>query len=929
MKYIFNTIILATTIIVIGTLVNYAPDASTVSPQVQNEEKEKSGFLGRSEYFKNMLKDPETGLIPRGIRSSELNHAETLPTTDDLRFKQSSNFDFTEIGPNDVGGRTRALAVDVSNSNIIIAGGVSGGIWKSTDAGQSWSLKSRPDQIPHVTSLAQDPRPGNTNTWYYSTGEFSGNSADGPNGSAFYNGRGIYKSTDNGETWDIIPSTDVGDLNSFDSPYDYVSKIVVNPVTGTVYFAGNFSGIYRSTDGLNFASSLGPNDHTWSDIAAATDGTLYATLSDNQNGAINTPGLYRSTDDGLNWNRIPEVILPAGFGRSTLAVSPSNKDIVYIFYADVNNSAGIYYADILNPANNENRTQNIPDYGDPVGDLDLQGQYNMVSIVKPDDPDHIVVGGTNAFRSTDGFGSVPSTEVGWVGGYSRTNNISQYDEHHPDQHVMFYDPSNPNRLYSGHDGGISVTENSTQVPLVWTDLNNGYNVTQFYHVSIHPDAGDVRIMGGTQDNGTPFFRFDTDGVSSASNDASSGDGAFSALRNSFGIVSSQNGVAFKWEYQPNGDLQQANGAGIFTRVDPQGCVSSNDPAVDQRNFIHPFVVDYGNENVMFFPCQSRLYRNTDLTSIPDFDQDPATEGWAQVANFSLDGREISSIEVSQTNPSNVLYVAGFGNGTTPVIKRLDNATVGTGSVDISIAELPADAYINDLAVNPKNGAELIAVISNYGVESVFYSNDSGSNWTSIEGNLAGISPNQEGPSARTAAIAQIDDQNKKYFVGTSTGLYSTTLLDGNNTIWVRESSDIVGLSLVSSLEYRSADNVLAIATHGRGIFLGELTGAVSNEEDMADIPMSFGLDQNYPNPFNPSTNIQFSLSQHGQVTLTIYDLNGRKVSELINNESYSSGTHSVNFNATNLASGMYIYNIRAISPGGISFTQSRTMTLIK
>lgn len=926
MKNFYILSIIAVSLLLVGTVTMYIFNNEPDSALMQLEEKEKAGFLGRTEYFHQMLKDPATGKIPRGIRSLELNHAEFLPTTDDFKGKRVTDFAFTEVGPNDVGGRTRALAVDVSNSNVIVAGGVSGGIWKSTDGGQSWSLKTATDQHPSVTSLAQDPRPGNTNIWYYSTGEFTGNSADASNGSAFFNGKGIYKSTDNAETWSMLPSTDVGALNDFDTPYDYVSRIIVNPTTGSVFLASHYFGLYRSTDGENFTPNFAPSDHSWLDIAAAPDGTLYATLSDDQNDATNTPGLYRSTDDGDTWNHVSEAVLPAGFGRTTLAVSPSNSDIVYVFYALLNNStgqheAGIYYADISNPGNNQDRTANIPDYGEPVGNLDLQGQYNMVSIVKPNDPDHLVVGGTNAFRSTDGFASSPSENVGWVGGYSSVNNISSYDEHHPDQHIMFYDPNDPSRLFSGHDGGVSVAENADQVPLVWTDLNNGYNVTQFYHISIHPGAGDDRILGGTQDNGTPFFRFNTVGESSASIDVSTGDGSFGALRYTFGVVSSQNGVVFKWDYVENGDLQDQDGNGTFTRLDPQACVSSSDPSVGERKFIHPFIVDYNDENVMYFPCKDRLYRNTNISAVPDFDQEPATEEWEQVSDFSLDGREISSIQVSQSNPTDVLYVAGSEIGLTPVIKRLDNATVGTGGVDISIPAIPADSYINDIAVNPKNGSEIMAVVSNYGVVSVYYSDDAGANWSEVEGNLATISPDQEGPSVRAAAIGEVDAQNKKYFLGTSTGLYSTTNLDGDNTVWLREASDVLGLSVVSSLEYRSSDNILAVGTHGRGIFIGGMSQAVSTETGAT--PTAFSLDQNYPNPFNPSTQINYSLPQSAEVRLEVINSLGQRVALLVD-QSQSAGSYSVSFDASNLSSGMYFYSIQAGS-----FQQTRKMLLIK
>ena len=89
---------------------------------------------------------------------------------------------WTQVGPDTLGGRTRALAIDVNDGNTLIAGAVSGGIWKSTDGGASWTQTLTPTQLLSVTTIAQDTRTGNTNTWYAGTGEYTGNSASGDRG---------------------------------------------------------------------------------------------------------------------------------------------------------------------------------------------------------------------------------------------------------------------------------------------------------------------------------------------------------------------------------------------------------------------------------------------------------------------------------------------------------------------------------------------------------------------------------------------------------------------------------------------------------------------------------------------------------------------------------------------------------------------------
>ncbi len=116
------------------------PATKTFSPKAGIEMKK-----GRQEYFFRMLRDPATGKIPEAIRERELAFAKELNEKASLLNKPSEieNITWKEAGPVDVGGRTRALAVDVKNPNTILAGGAGGGIWKSTDNGNTWQLKSQ------------------------------------------------------------------------------------------------------------------------------------------------------------------------------------------------------------------------------------------------------------------------------------------------------------------------------------------------------------------------------------------------------------------------------------------------------------------------------------------------------------------------------------------------------------------------------------------------------------------------------------------------------------------------------------------------------------------------------------------------------------------------------------------------------------------
>ena len=189
----------------------------------------------RVEFEIRKLRNPLTGRIPENIRTKELTFASEQPFKERNRENEATSW--THRGPFNVGGRTRALAVDVNNEDILLAGGVSGGVWRSTDAGLSWSKTTDMSDLQSITCIAQDPRKGLTNTWYYGTGELRRKTLQSEFSSAHYRGDGIFQSTDGGLSWSILPSTSTGKPQVNDQCFDYVHEIVVNPTNGDVFVA--------------------------------------------------------------------------------------------------------------------------------------------------------------------------------------------------------------------------------------------------------------------------------------------------------------------------------------------------------------------------------------------------------------------------------------------------------------------------------------------------------------------------------------------------------------------------------------------------------------------------------------------------------------------------------------------------------------------
>jgi photosystem II stability/assembly factor-like uncharacterized protein len=865
----------------------------------------------RTEYEVRKLIDPVTKQIPRDIRRLELEYAETLPVVDESSLE---SFTWTHRGPWNVGGRTRALALDISDPNeqTILAGGVSGGMWRSTNGGTSWTRTTNASQLQSVTCIAQDTRSGKTNIWYYGTGEFIGNSTSG--GDAMFKGDGIFKSTNGGLSWTQLTSTVSGTPQTFDVVTDFIYNIAIDPsnTTQDEVYAACYGAVLRSTNGGNswntVLNGLGnPNQAIATDVAVTSTGVVYATVSSNSS---STRGIFRSTD-GVNWTNITPTNFPATYQRIVIGIAPSNENIVYFLgetpgggkFNSVDNEWASLWRYDASTNTWENRSANLPAFGAPVGNFNSQGSYNLIVKVKPDNANFVIIGGTNLYRSTDGFST--SSNTTWIGGYATTNDISTYTNHHPDQHSLtFYrNAARSNWLLSGHDGGVSQTTGINNSTVSWTALNNGYLTTQFYTVAIRNTSGDLNIIGGKQDNGT--YRGVSNLGTATWQKIFSGDGAFCAISSTGNpyYISAQNGLIYRLTLNADGSYNLSN----WTRVDPQGGSG--------YLFINPFALDPNNSNMMYLAGGVTLWRNNNLTGIPSLSQNPATSGWT---NFNINaGSTITAVSVSTTSANRVYFGSAEGG-----VFRADNANTASPSFfNITDAAMP-QGYVSCIAVDPANADNAMVVFSNYNIISLYYTTNGGTSWTAVAGNLEqNPDGTGNGPSCRWAAIRNVPG-GKVFLVGTSTGLYVTSTLNGMLTVWQRQAPNTIGRGIVNSIATRESDGLVVVATHGNGVYSGTVNSLVSTPKETPK-PGALKLAQNYPNPFNPTTTITYQLPTANFVKLEVYDALGRKVSTLVN-ERKGAGAHQVNFNATGLASGTYFYKLQAGNT-----VETRKMMLVK
>lgn len=787
-------------------------------------------IIERNQYEYDLTKDPGTGKIPAGVIEASYLQGKNLPTKEEVLSRTNSPAvlnAYTPVGPNNLGGRTRAFAYDVryngTTNRVIIAGSVSSGVMRSADGGASWTKVNGTSNIHDITCVAQDPRAGQQDTWYLGTGEALGNSSSA-NG-AFRLGNGIHKSTDNGLTWTRLANSNTSVYENFDSQRDLIQRIVVDPSNGNVY-AACLSDIIRSIDGGGtwgavLVGGFGGNADVC-DIVCTTTGKFYAGFAGTTTITAAFDGVWTSTTGASgSWTRIASSATVPGwkangsYGRLVLALAPSNQNILYAVYDNLLTGtaapgADFFMFDASTSTWSANRTTNLPTEGSTNGTFTTQGGYDLALTIKPDDANFVILGGTNGYTSTDAFATAASFKR--ISGYAAPNTNAKYSNNHPDQHTYVFEPGSNIRMVSGDDGGIQLTTDVTAATVSWSPLNNNYQTYQYFYTAIDPTLGSTKYIGGAQDNGTTYRNAGTNTMQ----EVLTGDGV------SVGISS---GNTFHYCGFQKGDFYRRSPALApgFVNATLKPSTETN-PGI----FVTLFYLNPDNTEDLYYANDNRLWRNTGASIAAQVVGTNPGE-WQQMTGVStaITGNIMSFATTRGTyNPTHKLYI-----GTSAAkIFRLDdprNAAAATAPVDITPAGISAGSTVIGIAVAPKNDDTVLAVISNYGVPSVFWTGNATSatpTWFNVEGTGAG---SLSLPSFRSCAIVA-KTTGFEYYVGTSVGLYSTTSIDGtsqataNTTSWAKEGSGVIDQALVTSLPIRNNDNTMLVGTHGNGMFAANI-----------------------------------------------------------------------------------------------------------
>ena len=720
-----------------------------------SEEKEWDNANGRGEFRKKQRLD-ENGKYNNNAILLAKQHNDQI-----WKLKDAGIWNWEWLGPGNIGGRIRTIAVHTTNPNIIYIGSASGGIWQTTNGGASWNPLS--DFIANlaVTSLVIDPV--NTNILYAATGEGFGNID-------CLSGAGVFKTTDGGITWNQLTKT---------ATWQHCNRLAINPSNHNIIFAvgddpSKFWGqIYKSTDGgatwaVNFIASSNSEEFTDIKICPLNSNLMLAGCY---------IGAYLSTDGGTTWRWLATGNagdLPLGnpsqgiLGRCECAFSPSNANIMYIS-AD-RNSGEVW------KSTNGGTTWACVNTGSNY--FNGQGWYDNAISVSPTDPNFILVGGMDLWKSING-GTTLTKISNWIYYFNGGSNFSL----HADQHIQVfssgYNGTTNKIVYIGNDGGIQSTNDITSViPLSgWINLANGLGITQFYSGAAAPDGS--YIIGGTQDNAN--LRYTPAGGPNNWHAWTGGDGNYCAINQT-------NTQIFYGEYI-YGDLEKSINAGA-------GITSCNNGKTESGSgyflFTAPLVMDPSNSSTLY-EGGATIWKTVN---------DAGT--WTAFRGHVSNSPRCSAISVAKSN-SSIVWV-GYENGTISV-------TTNAGSTWVNVnTGLPA-IYVTSIAIAPDNPNSVVVTFGGSTTSNnIYYTSNGGTSWTKI----SGTSPYNI-PAIQINTVTFNPYNSNWIYIGTDAGVYASEDLGAHWRLTPRYTGNEGPCNVEVDALFWQGYFMIA-ATHGRGMY---------------------------------------------------------------------------------------------------------------
>jgi len=585
-----------------------------------------NGIVNAKEYLAKIRNNQITGVLDP---KDELKVREQIKERATLKSSSTNDLNWIEMGPDNIGGRTRALIFDNRdpNGNTIYAAGVTGGVFKTVNFGATWQKVNTSGGNLYVSCMIQDKN----GTIYVGTGEgFSAEkyTALGEMGYAGgFIGTGIYKS-DSDDNFSLVTGTEP-QANDDQVDWAYINEIAIGS-DGKLWAATNTGLKVRTSNGWSTASYTDTTGAVTDlsglafDVKAGSEGVVVVAVDGR--GYVSSSGSadgFVGFSYGLD-NQLPD----NGVGRIEFAIAPSDNDIIYALATSTSNNSlhNVYMSDdggtnweVIGPGGSEylnllgSTVTYVNSDNSTVEETYYQGDFDNTLIVFPNDPYKILAGGVDmwvGYRANgSGYYNWTKKSTGTTGKSIGVNgeDISVYSPiyAHNDHHFYAFRPTDANQIVIGTDGGVFLC-NISDNDFAFQNMNKQYNVTQFYSIGITSQT--TVVAGGTQDNGTILidgnYAIPSTGIALWNDDGfnfpNGGDGGFCAISNIWakktGIGVTPPPIFYSKSPLPNNALSTQFRRSETMGFDYASKFLSSD--ITSENFLTPMVLweCYNNEN---------------------------------------------------------------------------------------------------------------------------------------------------------------------------------------------------------------------------------------------------------------------------------------------------------------------------------------------
>ena len=855
---------------------------------------------GYVEYLKKIKEDPDGNNYYAGYKQVELkkmlqrkNLLNQSRLNNDIEFEYgasaSESATFTERGPQNASGRTRAIITDYSDNtgNTYYAASIGGGIWKGvydvSTMTMSWSNLTRDIENLDFVSLAQSK--SNPLVLYAGTGEKSLSGDD--------NGSGIFKTIDGGSTWNnIAPILSDGKM---DPRFANVYRIIVDPndentlliATERKYWCDSY--VYKSTDGGNSWSEvleIGDCGSATQIIAAPSDFNI-------QYVAVKGGNVFRSDDAGNTWTEtssfdvyeVDSWPFNSYHTRNEIVVSHSDPNKVYaIMFVRLTESHRYQINVTYDGGDNwyfvdENDKYGNPDYfngGFGSTYIGRQGSYNNFIAINPYYDSILYVGDIDIHKFTIRNDTTKiSEELTDVYNYISDGLHKKNGYVHPDQHTMsvFADGSGNYRLVVGNDGGPAISNLSpdpgindndwqaTEFMWAWSpkrdsdpQIDIGYRTTQFYYAA--KVKGKNQYIGGTQDNGTYLTREPNSSNPQYATRVGSGDG--------FGCITHwDDPLRMMLTCQYNGCAKITTDGGVNGPYSFHG--TSGFKQEDNNPFVSKLATSKQDPNMIYGITYEGVIRTENFGDDWEFIK---LKGSSSISDY-MGG----DIEVSEANPRFV-WAGGYVNQTTNYSIFLSK-DYGKTFAPVKIPK-GVSAHTSGIYSHPNEDSTVYILFGQYGRAKVFETKDLGQTWKDLSGFLpnfqfSGDVDSSNGfPNVAPFSLVVMPFDSDIIWVGTEIGLIETT---DRGESWNLVTSDLPFV-MIHDLEPFDQGQVV-IGTYGRGIWTAEIPGLMNWKPKETGVSLTLEKDTILENDDKSKINISLSreVSPYSPISI-VFSLSG-------------------------------------------------------